>query len=153
MSSAPELEALEDFEMLPPIAEFFALLDRIAAENMRALEHIGGNILIHVRGAATRTIITRGPHRGVHHEARDEKVEFALVCEEWVLLELLDDSQPVDLAPMIDGGYLHIQGDFKVWDRYLDLGQQKSTLAIRAGIAETQKSEKKPAKRLRSTPL
>jgi hypothetical protein len=143
MSIAPELESLDNFEMLPPIEDFFALIDRIAAENPHALKVVGGNILLHIPEVATRTIITQGLRRGVHHQALDETIDFALVCEEWVLLELLDDSRKPELEPLIEAGYLHFQGDFKVWERYLDLGDQKNALSLRAGLSTSKPAAKK----------
>src|SRR5262245_47424834 len=147
MSTAPELESLREIGMLPPIEDFFALLDRIAAENPKAMELVGGNILIGIRDVATVTIITRGANKGVHQGALDVDVAFALICEEWVLLDLLDADVKTDLKPLIDEDFLFVQGDVDVWDRYLELGEQKSLLSVRAGNAMPTNAPKKAALR------
>src|SRR5262249_35300976 len=100
-----------------------------------------------IRDVATRTIITRGANKGVHEGALDVDVEFALICEEWVLLDLLDPEVKADLKPLIDEGFLFVQGDVDVWDRYLELGEQKSLLSVRAQKAMPTSTPKKAALR------
>jgi hypothetical protein len=148
MSTALELESLGDSDLLPPIEDFFALLDRIATENPRTMEYVGGNILIHVRDVAVRTIVTRGAKKGVHKEALDVNVDFALSCEEWVLLHMLDDEYKIDVARLVESGFLYIHGDPEIWDKYLALGEQKSMLSVRAAAAGPAAAS--PKKKLRS---
>lgn len=133
MSTALELEPrYDELDLLPPIEDFLVLIDRIAAENPKTLGIVGGNILIHIRDVAVRTIVTSGLKKGIHKEPLDVEVGFALVCEEWVLLRLLDDSAKVDVQKLIDAGYLYLHGNADIWDKYLALGEQKSMLSVRA---------------------
>lgn len=143
MSTALELEPrYDELDLLPPIEDFLVLIDRIAAENPRALGIVGGNILIHIRDVAVRTIVTSGVKKGIHKEPLDVEVGFALVCEEWVLLHLLEDSAKTDLQKLIDAGFLYLHGNADLWDKYLALGEQKSMLSVRAAAAPAKSSKR-----------
>src|SRR5688572_12009462 len=86
--------------LLPPIANLFAGIEQVVRDQAAALEHVGGNILIHIRDVATWTIVTRGSRKGIYYEATDDEIEFALVAEEWVMLDLLEPDVDVELEQL-----------------------------------------------------
>lgn len=149
MSEALIIEDAEAPELLPPIAALIATLEKIVRENPRAIELAGGNLLLHIRDVGTWTIVTRGPRKGIHAEATDDEVAFALVCEEWVMLDLLERPERIDVAKLTELGFLYIQGELRVYERLMELAEQKNLLAVRAGSAGTASPTKPAAKKMR----
>lgn len=122
-------------EMLDVTEGYLRLLDRIAAENVGALETVGGNLLIQVEGVATRSIITSGPRKGVYDEATDlDPISFFLSVPQWALLHILepDPSHPFDLEAAIEDGTVEMDGDPKFYERFMSLDRKKkNALSIR----------------------
>lgn len=130
-------EAIETFElhMLDATEAYFAEIDRIACENVGALETVGGNLLIHVFGVGTRTIVTSGPRKGLYFDATDEDViDCAFCVQQWVLLHLLepDPDRPIDLEKCVEEGSVLMDGDQKLYARFMRLGRMKrNALSVR----------------------
>lgn len=122
-------------EMLDVTEGYLRLIDRIAAENVGALETVGGNLLIHIEGVATRSVITSGPRKGVYAEATDlDPINFFLAVPQWALLHMLepDPSHPFDLETAIEDGTIEMDGDPKLYERFMSLDRKKkNALSIR----------------------
>lgn len=122
--------------MLDVTEAFLAELERIFYKNLGALDMVGGNLLIHVFGVATRTIVTSGPRRGVYREATDDPIDFVLALEQRVLLEMLDPvpEEPLDLEEAAAEEALVMDGDPGVYGRFMSLGRNaRNLLSLRCG--------------------
>lgn len=119
-------------DMIPPIAGYFEALNQVAKDFEDALPIVGGNILIHVIDCASVMIVTRGRRVGMHTDLTDDPVHFTLAVEEWLLLELLDPESDVDLDAAVADGYLLMQGDYDVYERFMALADRRSMLDIRS---------------------
>jgi hypothetical protein len=130
-----ESEASPDLEVLDTTEAFFAYIDEIVAKNVGALERIGGNVLIHVFGVGTRTIVCSGPRKGLYREATEEDpIDYAFCVQQWVLLHLVDDQpdDDFDLGAAIEAGAAVFDGDPKPFRELMKLGQNaKNSLSIR----------------------
>jgi hypothetical protein len=117
-------------EMLDTTEAYLALIDRIAFENFGALETVRGNLLFSVQDVAVRHIVTSGPKKGIHDEATDEPAHFIFVIQQWALLHLLDPdpSRPLGIADFVEQGAAVIEGDPKVYDRFMSLDKKKKGL-------------------------
>jgi hypothetical protein len=122
-------------EMLDITEAYLDLIDRVAAENVGALETIGGNILIDIEGVATRTIVTSGPRKGVYPEATEtDPIAFFLSVPQWVLLHMLepDETDPFDLEAAVEEGIVGMEGDPKLYERFMNLARNKrNALSVR----------------------
>ena len=114
---------------------YLHLIDRIATENVGALETIGGNILIHIEGVAARTIVTSGPRKGVYPEATEtDPIAFFLSVPQWALLHMLepDPEHPFDLEAAVEDGTVGMEGDPKFYERFMSLDRnRKNALSVR----------------------
>ncbi len=132
------MSALQSFELEPlDVTEvYFDEIDRIACENVGALETVGGNLLIHVFGVGSRTVVTSGPRKGMYPDATDEDTIDCLFCvQQWVLLHLLepDPDRPIELEQCIEDGSVVVEGDIRLYHRFMRLGRSgKNALSIRA---------------------
>jgi hypothetical protein len=129
--------------LLPPIANFVACIEQVVRTNARHLELVRGNILIHIPDVATFTIVSSGSRKGLYYEATDDEIDFALVVEEWVLINLLDSEYQMKLEPVIEHGFLKMEGDFRVWERFMELTEQKNMLALRSSPASAPSKAKR----------
>jgi hypothetical protein len=111
---------------------FFAALDETFGRHAPVMDAVNGSILLQVFDTATRTIVTRGPRKGVHREATTDPVDCVLCCEPWVMSELLDPDAEPDLAELVEDGALIIEGDLQVLERFLAVAHPRSVLAHRA---------------------
>lgn len=138
--------------LLPPIANLLAGIEQVVREQSRAMELVGGNILIHIREVATWTVVTRGPRKGLYYESTDDDIDFALVCEEWVMLDLLEGQVRCDLEKLVELGFLYMQGDYRIYERFMALAEQKNMIALRAtaktGSAAENRSAARSARRV-----
>lgn len=116
--------------MLDSTEAFLALVDRIARENIGALETLPGSLMIDVQGVATRTIVTSGPRKGIYDEATDDPLAFAFSVPESALLHLLepDPEYPFDLEAAIEAGTVLMEGDSRVYEAFMRLDRQKRSL-------------------------
>lgn len=85
------------------------------------LAKVKGNLLLHIPGVATWTLVTAGPRKGLHDAAGDDEVHFALCCRDEVMLQLFTDSSQLDLPGLIAKGKLQLEGDVKVFSRLIDV--------------------------------
>lgn len=125
-----ETELGPPMEMLDTTEAYFALIDRIAFENFGALETVRGNLLFAVQDVAVRHVVTSGPHKGIHSEATDEPAHFIFAIQQWALLHLLDPDpkRPLTLGAFVEQGAAAVQGDAKVYDRFMALDAKKKGL-------------------------
>jgi hypothetical protein len=107
------------------------LLFEACANNPRGVEGIGGNVLLHIPDVGTWTLVTKGVEPGIHEGATDDVMDFALICKEFVLFNLLDPNPSPyfheRLEEYLEKGMLRVQGDVSVFARLLDLVQPKRT--------------------------
>jgi hypothetical protein len=117
-------------EMLDSTEAWLGLIDKIAVENFGALETVGGNLLFHVPGIATRLVITSGRNKGLYDEPTEDPAHFIMAVQQWALLHLLepDPVKPRTVAELVDSGALAIEGDQAVYDRFMALGQKRRGL-------------------------
>lgn len=118
-------------EMLDVTEAYLASIDKIARENVGALETVGGNLLIHVYGVATRTIVTSGPRKGIYdHPTEDDPIAFAFCLPQWALLHVLDpvEGDPFDLEAAVADGTVVLEGDPALYERFMGLGRNKRSL-------------------------
>lgn len=116
-----EIEARnEPFEQT---LDFLESVEAVCVKNIHALSSIGGNLLIALSGVGAWTLVTSGPRAGLYAEPTDDKVDFAMCCEEWVLHELLDPEAQPDLHDYTENGVFRAEGDFQVFARFLKLAQ------------------------------
>ena len=109
-----------------------AILDRLRAKaNDERLKALGGNLLIIVKNLATWTIVTDGPSRGLHEDATDDPVGFALICTPR-LFDLVFGGSEQDLSPYIEAGELVLHGDVDLFERFMDLSTGEDPLSVRA---------------------
>lgn len=94
------------------------LLESAFSDKQR-LASVGGNILIFVPNVATWTLVTRGSNPGLRDFASEDDIAFALSCDDTLLLQLMTGAD-VDLAACIEQGRLKIQGDTKVFVRFVN---------------------------------
>ena len=84
----PQIEASR--EALDATLEFIDSVEAACVHNLAVLSMLGGNIYLGIPGVGAWTLVTHGPRAGLYAEATDDEIDFALICEEWVLHELLD---------------------------------------------------------------
>jgi hypothetical protein len=131
-----ELEIEPPLEMLDTTEAYLEMIERIALQNFGALETVGGNLLFMVQDVAVRHVITSGPKKGIHGEATDEPAHFIFAIQQWALLHLLDPdpARPLTLEEFIAEGVAVVQGDAKVYDRFMSLDSKKrGVVSIRLG--------------------
>ncbi len=116
--------------LFPHTREFFAGIESIVRDNAAVLDNVGGNLLLHVFDVISCIVITRGPEQGIYFDERDAPIDFALMLEEWVLLDLLDPEADVAINELVDEGYLTIEGDFRIFERLLGLADKKSVIGL-----------------------
>ena len=90
-----------------------AFLDR------KALAQVKGNILIFLPNVATWTLVTTGGNPGLRDYATNDDIAFALSCDDSLLLQLMTGAD-VDFGQCIADGRLKIQGDVKVFVRFVN---------------------------------
>lgn len=90
-----------------------------AFSNRAALASVKGNILIFVPNVATWTLVTTGGNPGLRDFASNDDIAFALSCDDTLLLQLMTGAD-VDFAACIENGRLKIQGDVKVFVRFVN---------------------------------
>lgn len=123
-----------ELEMLDVTESYLAEIDKTFQQNVGAVEMIGGNILVHIFGVATRMIVSSGPTKGLYDDATDDPVHFTFAVPQWVLLQLLDPdpARPFDLEAAKKDGTVLIEGDPGIYQRFMKLGRtKKSPLSIR----------------------
>jgi hypothetical protein len=135
-----EENELEDvgppMEMLDTTEAFLEMIERIALQNFGALETVRGNLLFVVQDVAVRNVVTSGPKKGIYGEATDEPAHFIFAIQQWALLHLLDPdpARPMSLAQFVEDGAAVIEGDSKVYERFMSLDEKKRGLvSIRLG--------------------
>ena len=110
----------------------------MVCEKVDALDAVGGNILIHVYDKGTWTLVTHGPNVGLHDEATDDIVDFSIMCEDWVLYEMLSPEGEPDWNDNIEMGAMEVEGDPKVFARLLRLAFKAenalSVFALRTAV-------------------
>jgi hypothetical protein len=124
----------EPLPMLDTTEAYLALIDRIATENFGALGLVGGNLLFAVQDVAVRNVVTSGRLKGIYDKATDEPAHFIFVIQQWALLHLLDPdpNRPLTLKDLIDQGAAVVEGDSKVYERFMGLDEKKKgVLSIR----------------------
>src|SRR5688572_19713234 len=105
-----------------PQAKRGAALRRLfesAFSNRQALAAVKGNILVFVPNVATWTLVTTGGNPGLRDYATNDDIAFALSCDDTLLLQLMTGAD-VDFAACIEEGRLKIQGDVKVFVRFVN---------------------------------
>lgn len=117
--------------MMPTTEAFLNAIEKILRDNAAVLDAVGGNLLFHIFNVATWTIVTQGPRLGIYYEETDDPIDFVLMCKEWVLAEMLDPDVPLDVDALVEEGYLVIDGDLAIYERFMGLGERKSSLAVR----------------------
>lgn len=90
-----------------------------AFSDRQSLARVGGNILIFVPNVATWTLVTRGSNPGLRDFATNDDIAFALACDDTLLLQLMTGAD-VDFAACVEDGRLKIQGDVKVFVRFVN---------------------------------
>ena len=126
--------AISRAEPQSSVEVFRRALATISKEHKSVLGAIGGNFLIAIPGVATWTVVTRGARYGVYDEATEDPIQFLLVCPEELFASVFADETDVDLTPHVASGALVMEGDFKVFERFMNLAAGgDSMLAIRAG--------------------
>lgn len=133
--------------LLPPIEQLRNTILEIFRRQAEAVECVGGNLLIHIPEVATWTILTRGPRKGLFDEATEDEVQFALIAEEWVMLELLDSSPELDLETWAAKGYFRMEGDFRVYERFMALAERKDLLSVRGSSSATPSAERRASRK------
>lgn len=110
-------------EPLSGTVDFIDSIEAVCVKNVTALSTIGGNILLSIPGIGCWTLVTQGARPGLFPEATDDEVDVALMCEEWVLHELLNPALDLDLDEYAEAGVFAADGDFTVFQRLLALAQ------------------------------
>lgn len=136
-----QLQDLEDedvqLEMLDVTEAYLHHIDTVAMESFGALELIGGNLLIHIDGVASRTIVSSGRRKGVYRQVTDEDPIHCAIClPQWALLHLVDPDpvRPLDLDALAADGTITLGGDLDVYDRFMALAdRKKNALSVRMG--------------------
>lgn len=90
-----------------------------AFSDRKALARVGGNILILVPNVATWTLVTKGSNPGLRDFATNDEISFALCCDDTLLLQLMTGAD-VDFAACVDQGRLKLEGDTKVFVRFVN---------------------------------
>ena len=85
---------------------FQATIDR----QKKKLPSVGGNLLFFIPNVATWTIVTQGSNPGVFDRATDDDVNFAIKCDDELLMQLLMGAVD-DLKPFIASKKLDMVGD------------------------------------------
>ncbi len=88
--------------------------------NKKKLPSVGGNLLFFIPQVATLTIVTQGSKPGVYDYATNDDVDFAIKCEDEILMQLLTGSVS-DLGPAIAAKKLEMMGDRSLLTRFLGL--------------------------------
>ena len=118
-------------QLLPHVAGFLDAIEKIFCENARALNTIGGNFMLHLRDRGlTWVFVTEGKRFGIYDEPTEDPIECAVICVEGLLEDLLANEE-VDFEEANQKGWLHIEGNFDVFDRFLAFNENKSPLSIR----------------------
>lgn len=124
-----------ELEMLDVTEGYFQKIEQTVIDNVGALERVKGNLMIHVPGVGTRTIITSGPRKGLYRDATEEdELHYVFVVPQWVLLHIVDPdpNDPIDLDALVEEGVVVSDGDPAVYERLMGLGRtQKNSLSIR----------------------
>lgn len=110
-------------EPLSETVEFIDSIEAVCVKNVAAISTLGGNIFLSIPGLGCWTLVTQGARPGLFHEATNDEVDVVIMCEEWVLHELLDPALAVDLGEYADAGVFAADGDFTVFQRLLSLAQ------------------------------
>jgi ubiquinone biosynthesis protein UbiJ len=119
-------------ELSPELQTFREAIQNIVDTHKLRLAAVGGNLLIRIFDVCEWTIVTSGPRLGIYDEATDDNVDFVLACDEDILHDLLD-GEDIDLEALIEQGYLIMEGDFKIYERFMGMASNKSALDIRSG--------------------
>lgn len=99
------------------VDDFFTTIDALFEERPELFDIVAGSVLIHIVDGPTRTIVGAGKRKGVFHEATDDAIDCALVCDRASLLALMDEENEDDVESMT----LTIEGDGAVLRRVLSL--------------------------------
>jgi hypothetical protein len=122
-------------EMLDVTEAYLQHVDKIALQSFGALELIGGNLLIHIDGVASRTIVASGPRKGLYREVTEQDaIHCAIVMPQWVLLHLIepDPERPLDLDALVADGTVVMDGDVAIYERFMELPNRRRTaLSVR----------------------
>jgi hypothetical protein len=105
-----------------PQAKRGAALRRLfesAFADRQSLAKVNGNILIFVPNVATWTLVTKGSNPGLRDHASNDEIAFALCCDDTLLLQLMTGAD-VDFAECVENGRLKIEGDVKVFVRFVN---------------------------------
>lgn len=95
-----------------------------------ALERVGGNLLIALPGVAAWTIVVTGPRAGLHEEATDDPVAFALACAPARLMDVMRGAANGDVEAYVRDGQLAFEGDLEVLGRFASLPTGESALKL-----------------------
>ncbi len=96
------------------------LFQSIIDAKKKKLPSVGGNLLFFIPNVATWTIVTQGPNPRILDYAADEEVNFAIKCEDEILMQLLTGNV-IDLKPAIDSKKIELIGDRSILSRFLAL--------------------------------
>lgn len=118
-------------ELAPEIQAFRATIETIVVDHAPRLGVVGGNLLIRIFDGPTWTIVTKGERLGVYDEATDDEIDFALACDEDILLDMLT-GEDIDLEACVEQGYIVMDGDYQVYERFMGLARKQSMLDVRS---------------------
>ncbi|MBI1944629.1 MAG: hypothetical protein HYS27_02975 [Deltaproteobacteria bacterium] len=119
--SDTEIESVRD--PLSETVDFIDSIEAVCVKNAAAISTVGGNMFLSIPGVGCWTLVTQGARPGLFPEATNDEVDVVIMCEEWVLHELLDPAMVVDLGEYADAGVFAADGDFTVFQRLLALAQ------------------------------
>lgn len=92
---------------------------------------LNGNFLVFVPGMATMVVRTAGPNPGLHFEAGDERLHFALYCEPSAVTAFLDGDKNA-CAAHVAAGRIRMEGAIELYARFMLLATEATRDAIAA---------------------